>query len=37
MVFIIIGIISAIIIAVDVIHHPQEMKIMDVVWPINAL
>ncbi len=33
-----IGIISALIIAVDIIKHPQkEMPIMNVVWPINGL
>ncbi len=36
-IWIIIGIISAIILIFDVIKHPQQMKIMDAVWPINAL
>ena len=35
--WIVIGILSAIIILIDVIRHPQAMKIMDAVWPINAL
>lgn len=37
-IFIGIGIISALIIAVDIIKHPQkEMPIMNIVWPINGL
>ena len=35
--WIIIGILSAMIVLIDVIRHPQAMKIMDAVWPINAL
>ena len=35
--WIIIGFLSAIIILIDVIRHPQAMKIMNAVWPINAL
>lgn len=35
--WIVIGILSAVIILIDVIRHPQAMKIMDAVWPINAL
>lgn len=31
------GIISAIIIAIDLISHPQRMGIMNVVWPLTAL
>lgn len=35
--WIIVGLISAIILIFDVIKHPQQMKIMNAVWPINAL
>jgi len=31
------GIVSALIIAVDVLRHPQQMWIMDIVWPVTAL
>lgn len=31
-----IGILSSIIITIDVIRHPQMMTIMNVVWPING-
>ncbi|MFS0783096.1 DUF4396 domain-containing protein [Bacillus sp. 1P06AnD] len=31
------GIISAVFIAVDLVSHPQSMKIMNIVWPINGL
>ncbi|ARI76606.1 DUF4396 domain-containing protein [Halobacillus mangrovi] len=31
-----IGILSSIIIIVDVIRHPQMMKVMNFVWPING-
>ncbi|MFC2947751.1 DUF4396 domain-containing protein [Virgibacillus sediminis] len=31
-----IGLICTIIIAIDIIRHPQMMKIMNVVWPING-
>ncbi|SDJ78963.1 DUF4396 domain-containing protein [Salimicrobium halophilum] len=31
-----IGILSSIIIAIDVWRHPQMMKIMNIVWPING-
>ncbi|MCA0983434.1 DUF4396 domain-containing protein [Halobacillus yeomjeoni] len=31
-----IGLISSIIIMVDIIRHPQMMKIMNFVWPING-
>ncbi|AKG05470.1 hypothetical protein AAV35_012285 [Salimicrobium jeotgali] len=31
-----IGLLSSLIIAVDVYRHPQMMKIMNVVWPING-
>ncbi|WP_377891016.1 DUF4396 domain-containing protein [Alkalihalobacillus sp. R86527] len=31
------GIISSFVILVDIIRHPQKMKIMNVVWPINGL
>ncbi|SIS65906.1 DUF4396 domain-containing protein [Salimicrobium flavidum] len=31
-----IGILSSIIIAIDVYRHPQMMKIMNFVWPING-
>lgn len=37
LIWIIIGIISAIIILIDVIRNSQQMKIMNAVWPINAL
>ncbi|MCA0969226.1 DUF4396 domain-containing protein [Halobacillus litoralis] len=30
------GILSSIIITVDIIRHPQMMKIMNIVWPING-
>ncbi|MCR6514415.1 DUF4396 domain-containing protein [Clostridium sp. LY3-2] len=37
-IFICIGIVSALIITVDIIRHPQkEMPIMNLVWPINGL
>ncbi len=32
----IIGLICSLIIVIDVIRHPQMMKIMNVVWPING-
>jgi hypothetical protein len=28
---------SALFILVDVIYHPQKMKVMNVVWPVTAL
>lgn len=31
-----IGLISSIVILIDIIRHPQMMKIMNVVWPING-
>jgi len=31
------GVVCAIIIAIDVARHPQHMWIMDVVWPVTAL
>jgi Domain of unknown function (DUF4396) len=31
-----IGLLSSLIILTDVIKHPQKMKIMNVVWPING-
>ncbi|QHE50817.1 DUF4396 domain-containing protein [Pontibacillus sp. HMF3514] len=31
-----IGLLSSLIILIDVIRHPQMMKIMNVVWPING-
>lgn len=31
------GVLSALIILIDVIRHPQEMPIMNIVWPINGL
>jgi uncharacterized protein DUF4396 len=31
------GIITAIVIAIDVIAHPQHMRIMNVVWPVTGL
>lgn len=34
---IILGLLTAIVIAVDVLAHPQKMKIMNVVWPITGL
>ncbi|WML50740.1 hypothetical protein RCG23_09940 [Neobacillus sp. PS3-34] len=34
---IIIGILSAIVILLDVFINPQQMKIMNIVWPINGL
>jgi hypothetical protein len=34
---IVLGIVTAIIIAVDVIAHPQHMRIMNVVWPVTGL
>lgn len=36
-IWIVIGCLSALIILVDVTRNPQQMKIMDAVWPINAL
>ena len=37
-IFIIVGIISSLIITIDLLKHPQkEMKIMNLVWPINGL
>jgi hypothetical protein len=37
-IFIVIGIVSALIITVDIFKHPQkEMPIMNLVWPINGL
>lgn len=30
-----IGILCSIIIIIDVTKHPQEMKVMNFVWPIN--
>lgn len=35
--WIVISIISAIVVLIDVIREPQQMKIMNAVWPINAL
>ncbi|MGY4466907.1 hypothetical protein ACVWWK_002589 [Bradyrhizobium sp. LB9.1b] len=32
-----VGIVCAIIIAIDLTRHPQRMRIMNVVWPVNAL
>ncbi|WP_228547574.1 hypothetical protein [Filobacillus milosensis] len=32
----IIGVFSSIIIAIDVYRHPQHMKVMNYVWPING-
>jgi hypothetical protein len=34
---IVLGIVTAVIIAVDVIAHPQHMRIMNVVWPVTGL
>src|SRR5699024_10976767 len=31
-----IGLVSSLIITVDVIKHPQIMKVMNIVWPING-
>src|SRR5690625_4401099 len=31
-----IGLVSSLIIIVDVIKHPQIMKVMNIVWPING-
>src|SRR5699024_6597594 len=31
-----IGLVSSLIIIVDVIKHPQMMKVMNIVWPING-
>ncbi len=31
------GVVCALIIAVDVVRHPQQMWIMDIVWPVTAL
>jgi hypothetical protein len=36
-VFIGLGIITALILLVEMIHHPQHMRIMNVVWPITGL
>ncbi|MCJ8342811.1 MAG: DUF4396 domain-containing protein, partial [Cetobacterium sp.] len=37
-IFVVIGIISFIIIGIDILKHPQkEMPIMNYVWPINGL
>ena len=35
--YLLLGLISAVIIVVDLIRHPQHMWIMDVVWPVTAL
>ncbi|MEG0239952.1 DUF4396 domain-containing protein [Anaerorhabdus sp.] len=35
--FILLGIFCAIIITIDLLLHPQEMMVMNFVWPINAL
>lgn len=37
MFFILLGIFCAILITIDILLHPQEMKVMNFVWPINAL
>ncbi len=31
------GIFSALVIAADLFHYPQKMKVMNIVWPINGL
>ena len=31
------GLISAIVIAIHVVRHPQQMSIMNIVWPVTAL
>lgn len=37
-IFIVIGIVSTLIITIDIVKHPQkEMPIMNLVWPINGL
>lgn len=35
--FLVLGAACALIVAIDVIRHPQRMTIMDVVWPVTAL
>jgi hypothetical protein len=35
--FLVLGAACALVLAVDVIRHPQRMEIMDVVWPVTAL
>ncbi|MFQ3544940.1 DUF4396 domain-containing protein [Halobacillus rhizosphaerae] len=35
-IFLAIGLLSSLIILMDVIKHPQMMKVMNVVWPING-
>ncbi|CCD87281.1 conserved membrane protein of unknown function [Bradyrhizobium sp. ORS 285] len=37
LVFLVLGVVCALIIAIDVVRHPQQMWIMDVVWPVTAL
>jgi hypothetical protein len=34
---VILGLLTAIVIAIDVLAHRQRMKIMNVVWPITGL
>ncbi len=35
--YLLLGLASAVVIAVDLLRHPQHMWIMDVVWPVTAL
>jgi hypothetical protein len=35
--FLVLGAACAVVIAADVVRHPQRMAIMDVVWPVTAL
>lgn len=35
--FILLGIFCALLITIDILRHPQEMAVMNLVWPINAL
>jgi hypothetical protein len=35
--YLLLGLISATIIAIDLLRHPQPMWIMNLVWPVTAL
>lgn len=35
--FILLGIFCALLITIDILRHPQQMAVMNFVWPINAL
>jgi hypothetical protein len=34
---IILGFVTAGIISIDLVAHPQKMRIMDIVWPVTGL